>query len=361
MSQALMECHNRNKKNGENQLRSVLHRNIKPTNVFLDEWNNIKMGDFGFELLIVMEKSSNKLCYLFSPYTPPEQMNSLNYNEKSDVWALGCLIYELCAFTPPFYGSNQADLAMKLRSGNFKRIPSNYSNELQNIISAMLTVEDVLRPTIDLITQHPKLVALNQQKMNKEWETRKFSFINTPNKGKNPSVALKDRLEAVKRREQAVCAKELLLGEKQRDIEKREKKLTLKERLAEERLARAEVYLKQHKTRSKSSTGSSDKTQNSLSSNQDLLKIPCNNYEGFYSMSKLNQNNDEQKRHDIMKHVHFDPRAVVDKENVPKFTEHKFVDTPEKWIDGPKASPNKTVGPSQNFSKFRKSMFWKRM
>lgn len=92
-----------------------------------------------------------------------------------------------------------------------------FVRELSNFQKILF--QDVLRPTIDLVVQHPRIVAINQWRMNEDWENRKFSFLDTPNRGKPPAEALKKRLEAVKRREQAVRAKELLLGERQKDIE----------------------------------------------------------------------------------------------------------------------------------------------
>ena len=51
---------------------------------------------------------------------------SVGYNEKSDVWALGCLIFELCALTPPFNASNHLSLAVKINAGKFSRVPAQY-------------------------------------------------------------------------------------------------------------------------------------------------------------------------------------------------------------------------------------------
>jgi NIMA (never in mitosis gene a)-related kinase len=70
-----------------------------------------------------------------------EQVNYMQYNEKSDIWSLGCLIYELCALHPPFTATNQKDLAARIRIGKFSRIPIQYSEELNKVIASMLKVE----------------------------------------------------------------------------------------------------------------------------------------------------------------------------------------------------------------------------
>lgn len=70
-----------------------------------------------------------------------ELVNNQSYNEKSDVWSLGCMLYELCALHPPFTAPNQMELNKKIRSGEFFRIPLRYSAELNQMISRMIEVE----------------------------------------------------------------------------------------------------------------------------------------------------------------------------------------------------------------------------
>ena len=70
-----------------------------------------------------------------------EQMNYMSYNEKSDVWSLGCLLYELCALRPPFTAANQRDLTTRIRAGRYTRLPLRYSQDLNEVISSMLRVD----------------------------------------------------------------------------------------------------------------------------------------------------------------------------------------------------------------------------
>ena len=87
---------------------------------------------------------SSVLYALFSHISPvlfQEQMKYSSYNEKSDIWSMGCLLYELCTLRPPFTASNQKELASRICTGRFQRIPAIYSEELNDIISYMLVVE----------------------------------------------------------------------------------------------------------------------------------------------------------------------------------------------------------------------------
>lgn len=65
----------------------------------------------------------------------------MSYNEKSDIWSLGCMLYELCALIPPFTASNQVELNRKIRIGDFPRLPMKYSTELDLIIRRMIQIE----------------------------------------------------------------------------------------------------------------------------------------------------------------------------------------------------------------------------
>lgn len=92
---ALRECHNR--KEG-----IIIHRDIKPGNVFFDGSNNVKLGDFGLSRLLSQE-SQYALTNVGTPYyMSPEQINETNYNEKTDIWSAGCVLYEMVALRPPF-------------------------------------------------------------------------------------------------------------------------------------------------------------------------------------------------------------------------------------------------------------------
>jgi NIMA (never in mitosis gene a)-related kinase len=60
----------------------------------------------------------------------PEQIREARYNEKSDIWSAGCLLYEIVALRPPFQATNHLALASKILEGKFDRIPEKYSENL---------------------------------------------------------------------------------------------------------------------------------------------------------------------------------------------------------------------------------------
>lgn len=100
---ALYECHRRKNK------QVIVHRDLKPSNIFLDEKNDAKLGDFGFAKTLNRNGSGDHYAQtnLGSPYyMSPEQCNGQDYNEKSDIWSLGVVLYELTALSPPFMATN---------------------------------------------------------------------------------------------------------------------------------------------------------------------------------------------------------------------------------------------------------------
>ena len=73
-------------------------------------------------------------------YMSPEQINEQRYNEKSDIWSLGCIIYELAALHPPFRANSHVNLAKTINNGKFERIPQMYTDELWRVIQKMITL-----------------------------------------------------------------------------------------------------------------------------------------------------------------------------------------------------------------------------
>ena len=130
--------------------KNILHRDLKPMNIFLKKNNLIKIGDLGVAKML--QTNTKAITYIGTPYyLSPEVCEGKPYNSKSDVWALGCILYELCTFQKPFNAFNQAALCMKIIDGKYKpinkleKIPK-YSRNLENMINWMLQKNYKERP-----------------------------------------------------------------------------------------------------------------------------------------------------------------------------------------------------------------------
>ncbi|CAM5999677.1 unnamed protein product [Sphagnum balticum] len=88
-------------------------------------------------------------------YASPEVWNDKPYDMKSDIWSLGCVIYEMAALRPPFQATDLQGLYKKVKAGVFDRIPSIYSSDLSSLIAQMLKISPSQRPSTDEILSNP--------------------------------------------------------------------------------------------------------------------------------------------------------------------------------------------------------------
>ncbi|KAK9356286.1 kinase-like domain-containing protein [Lipomyces doorenjongii] len=194
----------------------ILHRDIKPENVFLDADNAVKLGDFGLSKMLDPEHSL-ATTYVGTPYyMSPEVLLDQPYTPQSDIWSLGCVIYELCALQPPFTGKSHVQLAQKIKEGRFASLPAGYSSALQRVIAVCLSLSPHKRPTTHILLQS-ELVRLHR---------RERDMVEM-------HMVLKSREEAVTAREQEFAAKEREITESW-DAERERYETEVRTRLREE-------------------------------------------------------------------------------------------------------------------------------
>ena len=96
--------------------RRVIHRDIKTQNIFLTGNNTIKIGDFGISKVLETTCQNANTVVGTPYYMAPEACQSEPYTSKSDVWALGCILYELCSLKKAFEADNLLGLVFKIVS-----------------------------------------------------------------------------------------------------------------------------------------------------------------------------------------------------------------------------------------------------
>lgn len=149
--------------------------------VFLGEDNSVKLGDFGLSKMIKSQDFAS--TYVGTPfYMSPEICAAEKYTLKSDIWSLGCIIYELCAREPPFNAKTHFQLVQRIKEGKVAPLPEIYSPELNQVIKDCLRVNPDRRPdtaqllhlpVVKLMRKEKEVVDLNKALKTKEEELRR--------------------------------------------------------------------------------------------------------------------------------------------------------------------------------------------
>ncbi|XP_029099779.1 serine/threonine-protein kinase Nek4 isoform X5 [Monodon monoceros] len=135
--------------------KHILHRDLKTQNVFLTRKNIIKVGDLG--IARVLENHCDMASTLIGTpyYMSPELFSNKPYNYKSDVWALGCCVYEMATLKHAFNAKDMNSLVYRIIEGKLPPMPKDYSPELAEIIRTMLSKRPEERPSVRSILRQP--------------------------------------------------------------------------------------------------------------------------------------------------------------------------------------------------------------
>lgn len=130
----------------------ILHRDLKSANIFMCKSGCVKLGDMN------VSKIATGLVYTQTGtpyYASPEVWRDQPYDSKSDIWSLGCVLYELAALGPPFRANDMQGLYRKVIRGQYPELPSNYTQDLGSVIHTLLQVNPALRPSCEKLLSMP--------------------------------------------------------------------------------------------------------------------------------------------------------------------------------------------------------------
>ncbi|XP_076769998.1 serine/threonine-protein kinase Nek5 isoform X2 [Arvicanthis niloticus] len=138
--------------------RKILHRDIKSQNIFLSKNGMVaKLGDFGTARTLNNSMELAQTCAGTPYYLSPEICQNRPYNNKTDVWSLGCVLYELCTLKHPFESDNLHHLVLKICQGRVAPISPHFSLDLQSLVPQLFRVSPQDRPSINSILKRPFL------------------------------------------------------------------------------------------------------------------------------------------------------------------------------------------------------------
>ena len=127
--------------------KKILHRDLKTLNIFLTKDYKCKIGDLG--VAKILNGTNYAKTFVGTPYyLSPEICDEKPYNEKSDVWALGCILYEMASFKHPFNASNQPSLYFKIMKGIYEPLSLKCSFDIKKMVEVLLEKNYYKRPYI---------------------------------------------------------------------------------------------------------------------------------------------------------------------------------------------------------------------
>lgn len=142
----------------------IVHRDLKTSNIFLTDNKTPKIGDLG----VSYQVRENVMLQSFSGtplYLSPELVRGDPYNEKTDIWSLGIVMYELCSLSPPFTGSTLLNLAQAIDTADIPPLPNNYSSKIERFIKWLLQRDYTHRPSIAQVVEKVRKQLLTIQEI----------------------------------------------------------------------------------------------------------------------------------------------------------------------------------------------------
>lgn len=139
---------------------NIIHRDIKCANIFLNSGDSVVIGDLGSSK-IIKQQTLNCTNNVGTPYYMcPQIMTNQEYSKDADIWGLGCFLFEIITFKPPFMANTYATLSRKIQnkqfSVNIEEYKLYYKIELIRLVgkilkkSHRLEIEDILKlPEVD--------------------------------------------------------------------------------------------------------------------------------------------------------------------------------------------------------------------
>ena len=205
----------------------VVHRDLKASNVFLDEQFNVKLGDFGLAMNLLESRKNNQGMAGTPLYLSPEAITRGVCSFKGDIWSLGVVLHELCALRHPFTAANFGHLMHRICNEPIPPLPDAYTPELRGFVMSLLERDEGARPAIrelfetdflkDVLMKHKtefrKLISaniMNNLDLNAKGLKKDFAKMRTYrfSEYKDPSALMQNIQKIVNKEEKASKFKE---------------------------------------------------------------------------------------------------------------------------------------------------------
>ncbi|XP_073689492.1 uncharacterized protein [Garra rufa] len=141
--------------------QQILHKNLQPESIFFTTFGTIRLGEFG----VVHQGSTEQQTEENKPsYVAPEILNHKPYEEKTEIWGLGCLIYELCMLKCAFPATLTVETVQKILTSSYEALPETFSEDLRQLVGDILQLNPANRPSVSGILTRPFIINYLRQR-----------------------------------------------------------------------------------------------------------------------------------------------------------------------------------------------------
>ena len=153
----------------------IIHRDLKSANIFLTKKGIVKIGDLNVSIIA---KKNLAVTQTGTPYyAAPEVWEKESYNNKCDIWSVGCIAYEMACLRVPFRGTSIHQLYLNIMKGKYEEIPKIYSNDLKDIIRLILCLDPVKRPSAEELLNHEIIKRKIKEIGLNNWENNETALL----------------------------------------------------------------------------------------------------------------------------------------------------------------------------------------
>ncbi|KAF4116517.1 serine/threonine-protein kinase PLK4-like isoform X2 [Onychostoma macrolepis] len=142
--------------------QQILHKNLQPESIFFTTFGTIRLGEFG----VVHQRSTEEQTAENGPssYVAPEILNDKPYEEKTEIWRLGCVIYELCMLKCAFPATLTIETVKKILTSSYEALPETFSEDLRQLVTDTLQTDPAYRPSVSEILTRPFIINYLREK-----------------------------------------------------------------------------------------------------------------------------------------------------------------------------------------------------
>ncbi|GAA53614.1 serine/threonine-protein kinase Nek10, partial [Clonorchis sinensis] len=161
--------------------KAIVHRDLSSNNIMIGEGDKATITDFGLAKQKLWDSSKMTSSVGTLVFSCPEIVQNQPYGEGADIWSLGCILYQMCTYTPPFQAECILTVASRIVGGQFEPLSSvsklRYSEMMENVVRVCLTSDPQKRPDIiDAVTQRttdtsrPRSMTSEVSLLHRQWE-----------------------------------------------------------------------------------------------------------------------------------------------------------------------------------------------